>query len=1156
MLRSVLRAGILFLFVFISLSSFSQSKWPTTLLWRISGKGLQKPSYLYGTMHLQDKRLFQFGDSLYHALEKTEGFAMEIDPSELMDSIMTNAVKEAEKDYLLSKQKVRLDRKKLDKSTDSLLSSFGIKGDEVTKKDLKKIRDRRTAKLLQQGEMPTIVDAYLLGLAKRMDKWTGGIEDVKDQLDLSDELGGTLEPQSVLMPEKLFKAAIEQMISVYLAQDLDKIEEISSRSFSAKDRDIVLINRNIKMAYRMDSLAHVRPMFFAVGAAHLPGNSGVITLLRNDGFTVEPVFPSAKLDAGSYAAKLGQQTWLTVEGDNNAYTVQMPGKASDYNMFGELVKMKMYFDMTTMSFYFSGSSMAKVSQDKLDELIQDMVSRMGGKKDKVKSKIIQISGISGKEAVAETDEANYRVQVLTKDNTLFLLMVGAMKKEHIHSADADRFFASFAPGNTVAEKKNWESFSLKGKAFSVNVPGTPTLSEAMDKQIEENSNWLSSSYQAVDPEKGAYYLVQVREMKDGFFLDGDSAYFQLLIDDYKSRADKILSTKVSTYQGYPALYMDGYLKSADAIYKTLHVVRGNRDYILIAGIPKDMDMSDVDRFLQSLQLLPHDAPEYKYQYQNGFFTKAPGAFKFVPRDSTESTKLFSEHYTVRNPVDIVSYDVFVQTFSPLYWIENDSTFFNRKLDQYNNEGDSIIKREWVQNGSLKGMEGVTKIPGYSSLRRVRIFVNGDTLYTLYSMIPALEINAKHHQEFFNEFRAVKEVAPTIYTGKVAQLLQALQNRDSLVMEDARENLGLVEFKKADLPLLHQALLKPYADGAGYESIKTSLIDIINRLADSSTVSFIEQNYASSKQSDPDAPYALLTVLAEMKTSQSYDLLKRLLLTSLPASGYANQLSGALFDSLSLTKTLFPEIMQHSADSTFGYIIATHANNLIDSNLLALTDILPYQSEVLKGAIQAGTKARRDNENSWRFGEWGTLVGRYDSEKGNALLRQMLTLKDPYVKQTIILALLKNNQSVNIAEIAKVAADKVQRIYFYDKLKELNKEKLFPTLYASQKSLAESELHNFISDEYTDDFTLTYVGERLEEYEGRKKRFHLFKLRMAYSEEDRKQTFLAIAGPYEINAKEKLVSGSATGFYTGEELNPAKIGKLLKAYLQDLKPAEE
>ena len=64
-------------------STQAQSTFPHTLLWRISGNGLQKPSYLYGTMHLNDKRLFRFDDSVYRAIEKTEGLAIEVNPDEM-----------------------------------------------------------------------------------------------------------------------------------------------------------------------------------------------------------------------------------------------------------------------------------------------------------------------------------------------------------------------------------------------------------------------------------------------------------------------------------------------------------------------------------------------------------------------------------------------------------------------------------------------------------------------------------------------------------------------------------------------------------------------------------------------------------------------------------------------------------------------------------------------------------------------------------------------------------------------------------------------------------------------------------------------------------------------------------------------------------------
>ena len=74
----------LFFLVFLCTSFLlSAQQLPKTVLWRITGKGLSKPSYLFGTMHLNDQRLFNFGDSVYRAIERTEGLAIELSPDDI-----------------------------------------------------------------------------------------------------------------------------------------------------------------------------------------------------------------------------------------------------------------------------------------------------------------------------------------------------------------------------------------------------------------------------------------------------------------------------------------------------------------------------------------------------------------------------------------------------------------------------------------------------------------------------------------------------------------------------------------------------------------------------------------------------------------------------------------------------------------------------------------------------------------------------------------------------------------------------------------------------------------------------------------------------------------------------------------------------------------
>jgi uncharacterized protein YbaP (TraB family) len=79
-------ASLVFI-LFIPPVAAQKAKLSNTLLWRITGKAGAKPSYLFGTMHVKDRRVFQFSGSLYHSLQKAEGFAMEIDPDEAMAAL-------------------------------------------------------------------------------------------------------------------------------------------------------------------------------------------------------------------------------------------------------------------------------------------------------------------------------------------------------------------------------------------------------------------------------------------------------------------------------------------------------------------------------------------------------------------------------------------------------------------------------------------------------------------------------------------------------------------------------------------------------------------------------------------------------------------------------------------------------------------------------------------------------------------------------------------------------------------------------------------------------------------------------------------------------------------------------------------------------------
>lgn len=1142
------RLRIIFIFTFIvfTFAGFSQQKWSNTLLWRISGNGVQKPSYLYGTMHLQDRRLFHFTDSLYTALEKVEGFALEIDFNELMDSLFTESFRNAEEELLEDDdEKVKIDKKKIDKSVDSILKNLNLKLDKLTKKDLKKIREYRTNRLLQQGEMPTIVDGYLYGLALRHNKWIGGIEDVADQLSLKDELGGDLTPEDVLLPEKLMRSSLEEMINIYLKKDLQALADYVDDKYSKDDLDDLLTHRNIKMARRMDSLTKLRTMFFAVGAAHLPGDSGVITLLRNKGFTVDPVFSPQSNSPEDYASKLNVIPWKKVD-DNELYSVEMPGKPSDYGIFGEAAKMKVFFDLTKMTYYMVGYTIAgDYNKDALDKAFVSMAERMGGNIGKIKTKNISIGDALGKEGSFDVSKGSFTVRLYQKKNVLYLLMAGSNKRTNLNSKDVEKFFSSFHIKEALASDKKWTDFSIPGKGFSLKMPGVPKAAKAIDKSAD-GSEWNFITYDMADLDKGIYYLIQVRDIKPGYYLEGDTTYFSVYKGDLLGKFDKLISEETVTYQGWPAFKLK-VAQNENVIYEIFNVVRGNRVYCVVGGGAAGADFSDIDKVFRSLTLEDYTPSVWSIQSSEGFLTSAPGIIKKVEKDSLdEDSDPEGQHFTSYDENEVISYEIFKEPLSSYYWVKNDSMFFETKIDAYKTYVDSIIQKRTVFNGGLKGVDIIVEKPDNNNLKKVRMFVNGDTLYTLVALVPKQHVNNSNFEKFFNDFRITKEIQPTIYSNKSKLLFEALKTQDSVEFEKAFSVLGTVEFSREDLLVLHDALMQKYiTTGNVYTTVHYKISAALENLADESTVDFISKNYNQLNGDNEEVKYTVLKVLANIKTSEAFQVLKKLMLTYPPQKGQDYGLAYALKDSLELTRTLYPEILVLTKDSLFNETFVDVTCALLDSGLLSINDVLPYKANFLKQARESLKQMKQDDEYWWSYWEWIRFVGKFNDKESNDFLKLFLDVKDIDVRYSAVVALLKNNQAVSTAQIEKLAAENNYSKNLYAELKKLNKLTLFPAKYASQIKVAESEIYQNVSDEESPT-SVIYIGERTAEFMGTKQKFLLFKI--TFAGEDYESSYLGVTGPYTIGSKEIVTDSNACGAYWEEEYDKLKIEEHFKKIL--------
>ena len=256
-----------------------------SLLWKIYGKGLRDTSYLYGTIHIQDKRVFQFDSLVYDKLNAVEAYAMELNP----EKIDMEAMK---KQMLMKKH-----------SLNELLSDSDYKYlDNYMKKKMgtgvllyNKMKPFFLESQLSQMDMPKdekkALDLYFLDYAKKHQKIILGIEKLEDQLGAIKAI--SLSDQAKMLMETVRDTTqqdFEELINAYLHADFDKFAELmKDTSLPSNFEEALLTKRNKGMAKHIIQYCKKQPTFNAIGAAHLPGPNGVIALIRKKGYTVEPI---------------------------------------------------------------------------------------------------------------------------------------------------------------------------------------------------------------------------------------------------------------------------------------------------------------------------------------------------------------------------------------------------------------------------------------------------------------------------------------------------------------------------------------------------------------------------------------------------------------------------------------------------------------------------------------------------------------------------------------------------------------------------------------------------------------------------------------------------------------------------------------------------
>ncbi|OJX59306.1 MAG: hypothetical protein BGO89_02495 [Candidatus Kapaibacterium thiocyanatum] len=263
---------------------------PPSLLWRVQvPDGTQ--SYVFGTIHVRDSSIFMQRDSILILMQRCKDLyaelnldsaASSLDPSAMMipgGKTLKDLYSPADYDLIMKALKEKL-------------------GPMAVMADM--LKPAAIVALLSLDGMETTadqgMDEFLWSEARRRGLDGRSLETVDEQLSALDAMPNEMLTEFVKsMGEQ--DSSSKALLKAYIGEDLSSIDD-QMKELDAYGQFSAAINtrRNARMADRLQAVMRSKPVFVAVGAAHLPGSKGLLAELRERGFLVSPVLGGRRLD--------------------------------------------------------------------------------------------------------------------------------------------------------------------------------------------------------------------------------------------------------------------------------------------------------------------------------------------------------------------------------------------------------------------------------------------------------------------------------------------------------------------------------------------------------------------------------------------------------------------------------------------------------------------------------------------------------------------------------------------------------------------------------------------------------------------------------------------------------------------------------------------
>lgn len=995
------------------------------LLWEISGNGLTEPSYLYGTMHVSSKLAFNLADSVYIGIKNCDIVALETDPSTWMDDFLSE---EADYSYYSYYNYY---------NTGFYVNAFPVDFplmDELAY-ELRREHSMTNHMLYRASyydnsdfEEQTYLDLFIFQAGKKWKKEIAALENYETTMDLLDK---AYEPDENEDDEEYYdfwdfygysKSPYEMIEDAYRSGDLDLLDTLSRLTNPSRNYHKYFIEeRNKIMANNMDSIMQAgHTLFTAVGAAHLPGDTGVIELLHYMGYKVRPVVKTQ--------TKYGRKTKEKLEDlfveqphthqlvSDKAFSVNMPGKL--YQTMNEPSYKEYFFpDMANGSYYHvSRINHFGMYRDESPEYILQRIDSLlyeniPGKI--LSQKSIVRNGVPGIEVRNETRKGEYqRYHIYATPLEIFIFKMSGID-EYVKDY-GDPFFSSISFNNV--NSSGWQTFERESGVFKIDLP-TSAVIKSFDSNAASSST--KEFAQGIDHETGNYYFFSISGLYDYYYIEDDTFELSRLAYRYAEQIDYIIeSTEFNLQDDHPA--MNATLSNGDKNVYLRYVLVGPLYYLMGAQSLGDRP----NEFFNSFQLLNRN-------YTQPFETYIDSSYFFsvqtLPEEWEEPAS--SSYYYYYDDYEEVDYDsdygnkvfrsdstyeeiqVYYYKYHDYYSYEDDQPFWSTFIDEkdYEEGSSMLVHYDMDTLAVVPWLYLVIGDSGSADRIHLKYILQEGAFYTISYATDSITGLTDYAETFFSTFAPLPDtlIGCNVFSSKAEMFFDYAASGDSTSVMEALNSISLVVFEEEHIDRLIELLDTLDYDRYGMH-FRPAIIEELGYIESDKLLPVFEQMYLAVEDT-ATLQMEVLRAFGHQNTEDSYDMFLKMIMFDTPLSSDSWDIAGVFYsvsDSLELAARLYPEILDFTYFDEYRNEVLSLLNILLDSGAI---EPEMYKDHVPTLALEAGYELKRlraseeDEFNSYNYDYYNYSYG-YDYNdpyRERSDLEHYINLLAPFYDEPVV-----------------------------------------------------------------------------------------------------------------------------------------------------------